>query len=746
MSGHAAAIERLAGRVRGFLRDDGKKLLHVVCATELRRAALRLVTAAEHAPENRSPFVVLDAPHRADAPGWSLRIDAVRRQHDDRRDGADPPIAALAPAPPGDDARVGFAGQLLQILHACPAGTRGLVVVLAPAFVEAPKIWAEAVGLLVGGPRLSDVRWIVVDIEASTINPVVAALGDRAVQHDARIDGTEAHAALERLARGGLGAAPRGVIPPPRPDVPAPDTSPDAQRRGEVRGKVLQASLSLARGDGAGAVSAQRAARDLCAGAGWTRDAVAMELVLGGQLLASGQVRAGEESFGRAIEAARATQMHAEIATAGFALGATRMVRGERHTALVAYAEASLAAERSGDAMLAIEGSRLAGQTASELGMEPQAITFYTRAVKLADQGAPEVGLTSAAEAARRLATICRKRGLRPRAVELEAQAERFARPPEPAAARVVEVPEAPPAIERPEPAPAIAANATPSIVPAPVPREIIDRILRAPSPAPIVAKIEEAAALEPSELLGALPVPPDQLRFLPEGTALVDRRAVASVAPPADGTILLDEMEPGLAPAVPPRLLPPSEGTILLDLDAARSSSPMPLHASGPGPALAEGTGLLTLEEIADMHWGGVAPSPMPPAEGSRSWTRGEIEILQRAVADALEPEATLMLSMEELAALRGEKAARSPDAPRPIVVAGSLHPRGEGPMSGEGPIPGLEPMPGLEPAASLASPPKPARADTIDGDEVTMLTREDILKMRETILKARAAETEDE
>src|SRR5690606_4064767 len=147
-----------------FLRDEGKKMLHVVCATELRRAVVETVLAAEHAPENRSPFVCLQIPHRAETPGWSVRMEAVRAQHEGRREGAEPPIPALSPAPSGDDARVAFASQLLQLLHASPPTTRGLVVVLAPSFVEAPKIWAEAVGLLVGGPRLSQVRWIVVDV------------------------------------------------------------------------------------------------------------------------------------------------------------------------------------------------------------------------------------------------------------------------------------------------------------------------------------------------------------------------------------------------------------------------------------------------------------------------------------------------------------------------------------------------------------------------------------------------------
>jgi hypothetical protein len=68
------------------------------------------------------------------------------------------------------------------------------------------------------------------------------------------------------------------------------------------------------------------------------------------------------------------------------------------------------------------------------------------------------------------------------------------------------------------------------------------------------------------------------------------------------------------------------------------------------------EGTAILTLEEIARVHWGGVVDDAAPPEDGSRSWTRGEIEMLQGAVDRSLDDDSSAMLAPEELAALRGQ------------------------------------------------------------------------------------------
>jgi len=565
MSAHAATLEPLIEELAMFVADPRCKLLHVRVGIELRRAAVDLVLAHEHRSDNPAPFVVFEQGHTAAVPGWLSRAGHARVQHEQRRDGAEPPIPALPPAPRASDERVGFALQLRQLLAAAPPHTEGLVVVLTPAVLEALAQWRDAVGIFVTASELADVRWIVVETERRTLDALAVSLGDAARRVDVFVSQDAAAADYEQLVSGSTTPGPKGVTPPSRKDVAGPADAAGAQRA-QLGTLVLSAALAASRSRSVEAIAAQTRARDVCEAAGWFDEAIAMEIVLGGYLVGAGAVRDAESSFLRAIEGARKHARPDKIATAGFGLGAARTIRGERHTALVAYAEAALAAEDSKSTLLAIEGSRLAGQAAADLGMEPQAITFFGRAVRLAEDSSEDVSRTSAAIAARSLAGVCRRRRLFERATELDAQARRFASP-----------------------------DGAP------------DREVR--------------------------PEPPE------------------------------------------PRI---------------------PMVAEAP-----ESTGVLTLEEIARMHWGGVTDAPSPPSEGSRSWTREEILTLQRAVDHSLDDRTSQILSRHELRALHGDSVQELPLAPPADLEPAPLEPAPLEPAPLEPSPPEMAPRVDLEAAA---------------------------------------------
>lgn len=182
----------------------------------------------------------------------------------------------------------------------------------------------------------------------------------------------------------------------------------------------------MKQGRAAEAVQSTREARDLSSAAGLHRDAINLELMLGGQLLAAGSSKQSEAAFTRATETAAEQGKDSQVATGQFSLGASKLTRRDKQGALVCYAEGTVAAERSGQPALAIEGGRLTGSLAADLGMQAQAIAFYTKAVKLAEAAGPVAPLTSAGESARALAEMCRKRGLTDQAAKFSAQADTF--------------------------------------------------------------------------------------------------------------------------------------------------------------------------------------------------------------------------------------------------------------------------------------------------------------------------------
>lgn len=458
MEAFAQPIKRLAERVAWFVRKKGLRLLHVTADSPSREAAVELVMGYEFHAENRSPFVRADSPWSAEEPRWEERVEALRAQHERRRgkmDKAGAPLAALRPAPSTGKPLVDFAVQVQQVaLASRVAPLEGLVVVLAPVDVDEGSGWDEAVGELVNTPSLSEVRWVVVDLGKQRIPKTLRALGDKALATTCVVDESEARRDLEQridlsvaAAAGAPGAAqtgaawPRGVSPPSRGRVPKLSPSEVASVAAatgipvalfgagirEIRPSVLRAAQRMRVGDGPGAVRHQARAAECAASAGLAREATVLELVLCTYLIHAGQQSLAAERYEACAARARESNWHDLEAQSLMALGSLHLIGRARDRAAVAYARAGAAARDGGEVKLAIEGYRMAGHLRAEAGDRDQATSLLGEAIQMSNPlPLPEAGRTSAPLAARELAGICRKRGLKPQAIALEDQASRM--------------------------------------------------------------------------------------------------------------------------------------------------------------------------------------------------------------------------------------------------------------------------------------------------------------------------------
>lgn len=468
-------IERLLEAMTGFVRTPATKLLHVEATPSMRKGCVEGVMAFERDPANTAPFYLFEQPHTSANPGWALRAEHARAQHAHRATLMEDHGESLEPLPaaaPSGSEGAAFAGALLQLVQGQPAGAHGLVVILAPTSVEGPEQWRAGVQPLVMDAALAAVRFVVLEAAPGPTAPLAEQLRDRGdrvqVEPNGAAHDAEVESMLENLVPAGPppGASPSTSAPPHPAARPEPEPTADAKLRGAVAQKLIDSALAMKQGRSAAAVQSTREARDLSAAAGLQRDAVNLELMLGGQLLAAGSPKQSEASFARAVETAGEQGKDAQVATGQFALGASKLTRKDKQGALVCYAEGTVAAERSGQPALAIEGGRLTGTLAAELGMQAQAIAFFTKAVKLAETIGPVAPLTSAGESARALAQMCRKRNLNEQAAKFERQADTFEN---------LVVPDAPTALgEGPAedgavaeaPAPAAAAGPAPAFLP----------------------------------------------------------------------------------------------------------------------------------------------------------------------------------------------------------------------------------------------------------------------------------------
>jgi len=159
----------------------------------------------------------------------------------------------------------------------------------------------------------------------------------------------------------------------------------------------------------------------LCAEMEMPREQILNVMILGGYLLAAAQRPHAREAYTKARDLAVAAKLDDMIAQTELTLGMLDAVDHQPAQAAGHYSAAGQHAEKAQLGPLAIECWRMAGQLALEARLESGAVDCWKRAVALADPLDPALAkMTSAPEAARALAAVCRKRGLHAQAASLE--------------------------------------------------------------------------------------------------------------------------------------------------------------------------------------------------------------------------------------------------------------------------------------------------------------------------------------
>jgi len=452
MESIAAPLRRLQEEGSWFARAKELRLLHVRTDATMRGAALDLLMVLEHHGDNRALFYRFDDPFAGADRGWPARVPRLVEQHAGKIEAVAPAGIVVQPLPAAASAAEptarGFSSLLFELRRLLGAPLEGVVVVLAPGRVEDPLLFHHELSALVGSPQLPHVRWIVVEADGDAARDLVKALGPRALACDCLVDESQQQ---NDLAAGGVAAvsdppvalplppvawrapgAMPDVPPPPRPGLPAPPSDEQLRAAGlspkfvngggdALKKLILGAGLALRQKRHADAVALQARAAALCAEMEMPREQILNVMILGGYLLAAAQRPHAREAYTKARDLAVAAKLDDMIAQTELTLGMLDAVDHQPAQAAGHYSAAGQHAEKAQLGPLAIECWRMAGQLALEARLESGAVDCWKRAVALADPLDPALAkMTSAPEAARALAAVCRKRGLHAQAASLE--------------------------------------------------------------------------------------------------------------------------------------------------------------------------------------------------------------------------------------------------------------------------------------------------------------------------------------
>jgi len=464
-------LERVVEAIEHFVRTPSVKCLYVTTSQMLRQSVLQHITAAELFDFNKTPFFVLEAATEPGEDGWTTRTDELRDDWEVLLEKA--PAGAMDPLWPEQSAKTPLARFGLELGRATGAlhpPVAGLTVVLAPVWVSEADAWRTGLSTLLWERGLPRVRFVVVETDTTHGLALLEKHAAHMEHIDARVDekaiAEEAKARLEAMksapsgASGArmIGAAGPDIAPPARKGQPAPMSREQAVEKARELGipaaylqpdvmqrlnlLLMSAALAAREKNLPDAVRHQREARDFCTAEGMHREAVINELILGSYLLQGGSTDKALELYRDARKRAEQHQLAAQIVQAQMAVGACLFVLKRLDEAATAYAEAGNLGVAQKSVPLAIEAFRMCGQIAASRGHLEQAASAFRRALAAAESAPDEAGSSSAPEAARQLAALCRKHGMTAQADSLEAQATAMEAaavkpppPPEPVAA-----------------------------------------------------------------------------------------------------------------------------------------------------------------------------------------------------------------------------------------------------------------------------------------------------------------------
>jgi len=450
-------LNRLIEEAAWFARAHEVRLLVARLSGDLRKTALQLLLGLECHADNFSPWVLLEDGHTPADDGWQARASRLAADWEKRREAfskegvALPVVEVVVLDPPPHGVSPGLASFLTTVaaeVGALRAPLRGLVLVVAPTVVGDPAVFEEQLGAVLGQAGLEPCRVVLVlDIDVPRPEKLLEVLGDRAVACDCTVDPDQQDRDVQALIQGGEGASPaasgaawpRGVVPPRRVDAP-PELSreqrDEALRMSGVKPEfidqaprlkdlVLGAALAMKQGHGPDAVRLQREARDLCHELELHEMKVICQTSLASYLSGLGQRGAAIRELEDAAQYAERHELKVQTPQAFLALGLVQALDGRFPEAAAAYSRAARTAFDAGIVVLAIEGWRLAGQIALQSGNESSGVSCLREAIRVALDAEPDaVKVSSAPEAARRLAALCRQRGLLAQSASLYDQAD----------------------------------------------------------------------------------------------------------------------------------------------------------------------------------------------------------------------------------------------------------------------------------------------------------------------------------
>lgn len=475
MQSFSAPLNQLHEDSSWFARAHEIKLFVVRTSGDIRKAALKFLAGLEFHADNFSPWILLEDPYTKENDGWIYRSNRLVKDWERRREAfakekvelpevqvamekGIPPKVYLNPsdfhkAMERSPGLAVFYHTIIEVIRALRPPLKGIVLMLAPSMVDTPEKLEGELELLLTAEDLDTCRIVlVIDQELQHPQRLFDVLKDKGLFCECVVDQKKYANELKGMMVGennedevnvmsGVGAFPRGVIPPKRID--APPELPTEERDEALlkaginpeflnqsplfRKLVFGAAFAFKDGDMSEAIRQQLEATMLCSQLEMYELEVTCRITLANYLSGIGQINIAIQELEEAVACATQNNLPNVQSQAHLALGLLHSQEKKYPQSANDYACAARTAESAQIDLLAIEAWRMSGQMSLQAGNEEDTILSFQEAIRVAgDTDEQTLKASSAPEAARQFAVFCQKRGFNAQAESLFSQADQM--------------------------------------------------------------------------------------------------------------------------------------------------------------------------------------------------------------------------------------------------------------------------------------------------------------------------------
>ncbi len=415
-----------------FRRAERVRFFHIETDPSMYRDLGRLLRGLEMAPDNRSPYFIIQSPFVSPEQFCSAAVRKVRSDYGLVRDGFAKDGVALdelgEPEPEVPESTEEDLGRVLGHVWERVSGQHidSLMLILLPTTLQDPEVWAATVDRLIEVLGDSKIRFAAADPTQTSLSELCNRRRKQVLSCRFLVSSETVQSYLLQTAAAAAPAAPKS-------SAAASDTSSEPtgylsqEDAAAFRMMMAKAAKAAAEGNADQAIEALEEARSICRRNGLLTHEAIVVLGIANNYLAAGNSNKAVDAYFESAALAQQAPAESVSLQARLGAGSTLLRMGQYRGAAEVYELAAEDGRAASVQMMRTEALRLAGTCHNLDGRPEDAVRCWREALASSESMTPvELGHSTLEQVGEDFARFYNERGLAEQARSIQEQVARL--------------------------------------------------------------------------------------------------------------------------------------------------------------------------------------------------------------------------------------------------------------------------------------------------------------------------------